>query len=62
MVNVSFLSAHVLEQFLIQARLTRAVASLRLQKANSRLLGDLRIHSFRAGSTPGTWCPWKAPR
>ncbi len=51
MVNVSFLSAHVLEQFLIQARLTRAVASLRLQKANSRLLGDLRIHSFRAGAT-----------
>lgn len=47
----STLSAPVLEQFLIQARLTKAVASLRLQGTNSRLLGDLRIHSFRPGST-----------
>ena len=45
------LSAPALEQFLIQARLTKAVASLRLQTASSRLLGDLRIHSFRPGST-----------
>jgi hypothetical protein len=45
----SFLSAPVLEQFLIQARLTRAVASLRLQGARSRLLGDLRVHA----SVPG---------
>ncbi|GLH66260.1 PilZ domain-containing protein [Geothrix edaphica] len=45
------LSAPVLEQFLIQARLTGAVASLRLQTASSRLLGDLRIHAFRPGST-----------
>ncbi|NWJ42335.1 MAG: PilZ domain-containing protein [Geothrix sp.] len=49
--HASHLSAPVLEQFLHQARLTRAVASLRLQDANARLLGDLRIHGFRAGST-----------
>lgn len=48
---ISALSAPVLEQFLIQARLTGAVASLRLQTANSRLLGDLRLHAFRPGST-----------
>lgn len=48
--HASFLSAPVLEQFLVQARLTKAVASLRLQGANSRLLGDLHIHSFRPGS------------
>lgn len=47
----STLSAPVLEQFLIQARLTRAVASLRLQGTPARLLGDLRIHAFRTGST-----------
>ncbi|WP_243382913.1 PilZ domain-containing protein [Geothrix alkalitolerans] len=47
----STLSAPVLEQFLIQARLTKAVASLRLQGISSRLLGDLRLHSFRPGST-----------
>ena len=47
----STLSAPVLEQFLIQARLTKAVASLRLQGGSSRLLGDLRIHTFRPGST-----------
>lgn len=47
----STLSAPVLEQFLIQARLTKAVASLRLQGTTSRLLGDLRIHTFRPGST-----------
>ncbi|HEX4846469.1 MAG TPA: PilZ domain-containing protein [Geothrix sp.] len=44
------MSAPVLEQFLIQARLTGAVASLRLQGAPARLLGDLRIHAFRTGS------------
>jgi hypothetical protein len=49
--HASFLSAPVLEQFLIQARLTKAVASLRLQGVNSRLLGDLHIHKFR----PGSW-------
>ncbi len=48
--QASFLSAPVLEQFLIQARLTGAVASLRLQGANARLLGDLRLHAFRPGS------------
>ena len=49
MAQESFLSAPVLEQFLLQARFTRAVASLRLQEAHARLLGDLRIHRFRAG-------------
>lgn len=48
--HASFLSAPVLEQFLVQARLTKAVASLRLQGANSRLLGDLHLHRFRPGS------------
>jgi c-di-GMP-binding flagellar brake protein YcgR len=48
--HASFLSAPVLEQFLIQARLTRAVVSLRLRGASSRLLGDLRLHAFRVGS------------
>ena len=48
--HASFLSAPVLEQFLVQARLTKAVASLRLQGANSRLLGDRLIHRFRPGS------------
>ena len=48
--HASLLSAPVLEQFLIQAQLTKAVVSLRLQGVNSRLLGDLRIHSFRPGS------------
>ncbi len=46
----SSLSAHVLEQFLIQSKATHAVASLRLQGAPPRLLGDLRIHGFRPGS------------
>jgi hypothetical protein len=41
----------VLEQFLIQARLTKAVTSLRLQGPSSRLLGDLRIQAFRPGSS-----------
>ncbi|MFZ1375361.1 MAG: PilZ domain-containing protein [Geothrix sp.] len=48
--HASLLSPPVLEQFLHQARLTKAVASLRIQDANSRLLGDLRIHRFIAGS------------
>jgi hypothetical protein len=48
--HASFLSAPVLEQFLHQARLTRAVASLRLQAANARLLGDLRLHDFSPGA------------
>jgi len=48
--HASYLSAPVLEQFLIQARLTKAVASLRLQGTPSRLLGDLRIQTIRAGS------------
>jgi len=51
MSHASALSAPVLEQFLIQARLTHAVASLRLHSANSRLLGELRIHSFLASRT-----------
>lgn len=49
--STPFLSASVLEQFLIQARLTKAVASLRLHGPNSRLLGDLHLHAFRAGTT-----------
>jgi len=49
--HASHLTAPVLEQFLLQARLTKAVASLRLQGAGSRLLGDLRIQTFRPGST-----------
>jgi hypothetical protein len=49
--HASRLTAPVLEQFLVQARATKAVASLRLQGAGSRLLGDLRLHAFRPGST-----------
>jgi len=49
--SASHLSAPVLEQFLIQARLTKAVASLRLQEAHARLLGDLRISGIHAGAT-----------
>lgn len=48
--HASSLSAPVLEQFLIQARLTRAVASLRLQGTPARLLGNLRVHGLRPGS------------
>jgi len=48
--HASFLTAPVLEQFLIQSHLTKAVASLRLQGTNARLLGDLRIHQLRPGS------------
>ena len=48
--HASHLTPSVLEQFLIQARLTKAVASLRLQSAGARLLGDLRLHAFRPGS------------
>jgi len=50
MSHASLLSAPILEQFLIQARLTKAWASLRLQGAKGRLLGDLHIHRFRPGS------------
>jgi c-di-GMP-binding flagellar brake protein YcgR len=49
--HASLLTAPVLEQFLIQAKLTKAVASLRLQGTGSRLLGDLRVQSFRPGSS-----------
>jgi hypothetical protein len=45
--QASFLSPAVLEQFLVQAHLTRAVASLRLRGGNSKLLGDLHIHAHR---------------
>jgi hypothetical protein len=48
--QASNLSAPVLEQFLLQARLTKAAASLRLQSVHARLLGDLRIQGFRPGS------------
>jgi hypothetical protein len=48
--HATLLTAPVLEQFLLQARLTKAVASLRLQGAGSRLLGDLRIETFQPGS------------
>lgn len=48
--HASILSAPVLEQFLIQARLTRAMASLRFQGTPSRLLGDLQVHAFHVGS------------
>lgn len=44
------LSAPVLEQFLIQARFTKAVASLRLHDEHARLLGDLRVRTFRPGA------------
>jgi hypothetical protein len=47
----STLSAPVLEQFLLQSQFTRATASLRLHDANSRLVGDLHIHSLRPGAT-----------
>lgn len=49
--HASQLTASVLEQFLIQARSTKAVASLRLQGAGARLLGDLRLHVFRPGTS-----------
>jgi len=49
--HASLLTAPVLEQFLVQAHLTKAVASLRLQGAGSRLLGDLRIQAFRPGAS-----------
>lgn len=49
--HASLLSPPVLEQFLIQARLTSAVASLRLQGAPARLLGDLKIQAFRVGES-----------
>ena len=49
--RASLLTAPVLEQFLIQARLTKAAVSLRLQGAGSRLLGDLRLKKFRPGSS-----------
>lgn len=49
--HASILSAPVLEQFLIQARLTRAMASLRLQGSPSRLLGDLQVQAFRVGAS-----------
>lgn len=48
--HATHLSPLVLEQFLIQARLTHAVASLRLQGVNARLLGDLRVHASVPGS------------
>lgn len=48
--HASLLTAPVLEQFLIQARSTKAAVSLRLQGAGSRLLGDLRLQTFRPGS------------
>ena len=48
--HASSLSAPALEQFLIQARLTKAVASLRLQGPGSRLLGDLHLQAFRPSS------------
>lgn len=50
MSTASPLSAPVLEQYLLQSRLTRAEASLRLHDLNSRLLGDLRVHRCRVGT------------
>ncbi len=50
MSTASHLSAPVLERFLLQSRLTRAVVSLRLHDLNARLLGDLRVYSFRVGN------------
>jgi PilZ domain len=47
----STLSAPVLEQFLLQAQFTRAMASLRLHDANARLVGDLHIQGLRPGSS-----------
>jgi hypothetical protein len=47
--RATLLTSPVLEQFLIQSRLTKAVTSLRLQGPTSRLLGDLRVHAFRPG-------------
>jgi hypothetical protein len=49
-IHISSLSPSALEQFLIQARHTKAMASLRLQGTPSRLLGDLHVHGFRPGS------------
>ena len=49
--HASLLNASVLEQFLIQARLTKAVVSLRLHGGGSRLLGDLHLQSFKPGAS-----------
>jgi hypothetical protein len=49
--HASRLTALVLEQFLIQARLTKAPVSLRLLGAGSRLLGDMRLMTFHPGSS-----------
>ena len=49
--HASYLSPTVLEQFLLQAHLTKAVTSLRLKNAQARILGDLRIHEFRVGGS-----------
>jgi len=45
------ISPTVLERFLIQARLTGAQASLRLEGMHSRILGDLHIHNLRPGES-----------
>jgi hypothetical protein len=47
--RATLLTSPVLEQFLVQSRLTKAVTSLRLQGPTSRLLGDLRVQAFRPG-------------
>jgi len=49
--HTSYLSAPILEQFLVQASLTKAVVSLRLHGAPARLLGDLWIHACHPGAS-----------
>ena len=47
--QISNLSATVLERFLLQAKLTAAQASLRLEGPQARILGDLHILGLRPG-------------
>jgi hypothetical protein len=47
--QISTISITVLERFLIQARLTGAQASLRLEGPHARIFGDLHIHAIRSG-------------
>lgn len=49
--QVSNISVTVLERFLLQARLTGAQASLRLEGPHARIFGDLHIHGLRSGAS-----------
>jgi hypothetical protein len=51
--QVSHLTAPVLERYLLQAKLTGAQASLRLEGPQARILGDLHILGIRPGVSLG---------